>query len=542
MRRLTGLFDPADFVPVAAFFLMYLLVDRVTGTLSDLAEIDLPRWSLIVAAVERRMVWWIVVLVVGAVVVAVQPDARRRLMGRWSELDHGTTLRLVAVPLIVFLAWKGALHPYNFHAGRLHLFDRGLLVAMAAGSLWRPAFLLPFAVQFRVISAQTVFPFRTTAARNIDEVPVIVLLLIAAGFLVFVFTGRRATSVILLGIGAALAAHFYIPGKGKLLMGWLTANDVANLPLASYTAGWLGHTDGSIAAAVASAYGRIGPLLKAGTLVLELGSLVAVAHRRLLRPWLAGWMAFHVVTFVTTGFFFLGWILAEAGLLVVLSRRDLRSWVDENTTWLRAAVAVAAVAAAPVLFHPPGLAWIDAPVSYGYRLEAVGASGTTYQLPASALGPMEHEIMFKRLQFDGPGHVSGAYGALESTERLDELNAVRTVPDLVALEAAQPEPDRSVRERSIDLLTEFVASTHDDRVRATTRWLHRLNPPPLFWSSWSGDDYGFDEELVRLDVILLTRIHDPVPRNGGTVLSRSEPVASLTWQPDGSVDVAAFRR
>lgn len=541
-RRLIAPWNPTDVVPVIAFFVLYLVVDRLTGTLSDLAEVDLGRWSLTVAAVGHRSITWAGLVAAGGILLVISPGIRGRATRPWAELDHGSTLRLLAAPLVVFLVWRGALYPYNVYADQFHLLDRVLLVALAAAALWRPALLIPFALQFRVISAQTVFPFHTTAAQNIDQLPVIALLLIAAGHLLFVLTGRRSTSLVLLGVGTAVAAHFYIPGKGKLLMGWLTDNDVANLPLAAYTAGWLGHTDGSVAAAVASVFERFAPIVKVATLVLELGSLVAVAHRRLLRPWLMGWIGFHVVTFITTGFFFLGWVLVEVGLLIVLGRRDLRSWVDENATWSRSIAAVVAVAGAPVLFHPPGLAWIDAPVSYGYRLEAVGERGTGYVLPASAFAPLEHEIMFKRLQFDGPGHLSGAYGALESVERLDELNAIENLSDLLALEAEQPEPDATVRATSIGLLTDFMEATGDAEVRSATRWLHRLNPPSLFWSSWSDDDYHFEERLDRLDVILLTRIHDPGRRDGGTVLTRTDPVATLTRLPDGSVEAVTVRR
>lgn len=541
MRHPIGSLNPADVMPVAAFFLLYVVIDRLTGTLSELAEIDLSHWSLIVAAIRRRILWWVVVVAVVVVAVGARHDIRQRILGRWSELEHGAVLRLLAAPLIVFLAWEAALYPFNFHADQLHLVDRLLVVALAASAWWRPLFLIPFAFQFRVIAAQTAFPFHTTAAENINELPVIVLLLIGVGHLLFVITGRRATSVVVLAVGALVASHFWIPGKGKLLMGWLSADDVANLPLAAYTAGWLGHTDGSVAAGVASVFDGFGPMVKVATLALELGSLVAVAHRRLLRPWLVGSITFHAVTFVTTGFFFIGWIIVELGLLIVLSRSDLRAWIDENATWPRAAVAVAAVAGAPLLFHPPGLAWIDAPVSYGYRLEAVGESGTTYAVTASTFAPMEHEIMFKRLQFDGPSHLSGAYGALESTERLDELNAVENLSDLLAIEATQPEPDAEVRADSVALLGEFMNATADGDRRSTMKWLHRLNPPSLFWSSWPDNHYHFDERLDHLEVVLLTRLHTPGRGDDGAAFTRTDPVATLTRMPDGSMEAVMFR-
>ncbi len=535
IRRILGSDDPVDFVFVVAFFVLYLVVDRATGLLSELGPPDVSDWSLVAAAVERRDLWWAGLAVIVGIALFASGALRERALAPWSALDHGAALRLLAAPLLVVLAWSGTLYPYNSWAGQLHLLDRGLVAILALAVLWRPLFLIPFALQFRIVAAQTVIPFGTRSAENIGEVPVIVLLLIGTGHLLFVLTGRRATSAVLLAVGAALAAHFYIPGKGKLLMGWLGENDIANLAMSAYTAGWLGDTDGSVAATTASLFDRYAPVVMVATLVLEVGSLVAAAHRRLLRPWLIGWIAFHVVTFVTTGFFFISWILAEVGLLIILSRRELRAWVDENATWARAAVAVAAVAGAPVLFHPPGLAWFDAPVSYGYRLEVTGVSGATYSLPASALAPLDQEVMFKRLQFDGPGHLSGPYGALESAERLDELENVESLSDLQALEAEQPPTDPALRATTIDLLTRFMRASHDDDVLTTTRWLHRLNTPPLYWSSSPADRYRFTEPIVELDVTLITSVHTASNREAGTVLRRTDPLVTLTFGSDGMI-------
>ncbi len=536
MRRLLGSDSPVELALIGVYFVLYLVVDRITLAMADLALDDLGRPSLVLAAADRGLLLWLGVAVLVAAGLTVH-RLRDRALARWSALDHGSVLRLLAAPLILFLVWRGALYPYNFFAGQAHLFDRGLLLILAAATIWRPLFLVPFALQFRVISAQTIFPFATAAYRNIDDLPVIVLLLVAVGHLLFVVTGRRSSSVIILAVGAAIAAHFYIPGKGKLLMGWLADDDIANLPLASYTAGWLGHTDGSTAEAVASLYDRLAPLVKGATLVVEVGAVLAVAHRRLLRPWLVAWVGFHIATFVTTGFFFIGWILAELGLLLVLTinRGDLRDWVNENATWARAGVAVLATVGAPVLFHPPGLAWFDAPVSYGYRLEGIGASGATYQLPASTLAPLDHEVMFKRLQLTDTAHLSGAYGALESSDQLDELDGVEDLSGLTGLEANQPSTDPDTRARSVDLLAAFVTSTHDDGTLRLNRWLHRLNPPPMFWSSWSSTDYRFDEPLNGLNVTLLTRVHPPSKRHDGVILTRTDPVLALSRGPDGTI-------
>lgn len=536
LGRVLGPDTPLDLFMVGAFFVLYLAVDQLTRAMVDLAADDLTRWSLVVACADRRSVLWLGVTVVAAGVCAV-PTLRPRVAAAWSTLDQGNALRLLVAPLIVLLAWKGVLYPFNFFAGQLHLLDRVALLLLAVAALWRPVFLVPFALEFRVIAAQTIFPFGTEAGRNIDGLPVAIVLLVGTGHLLYLLTGRRATSAVVLAIGSAIAAHFYIPGKGKVMLDWWAVNDISNLPMGAYTAGWLGQTDGAIAAAMSSAFGRFSTPIKLATLVLEVGAVVLVSHRRLLRVGLVAWIGFHVVTFISTGYFFVEWMAAEVGLLSILSvnRADVRAWVDENATWARAGVAVAATVGAPLLFHPPGLAWIDAPVSYGYRIEAVGESGTIYRLPASTLAPLDEAVMFNRIQFSPTGHLSGAYGAMESGERLEALKAIDDLDSLEAAEANAPKADPARRARSVDLLSEFIISTQDDNARSVNRRLRQLGPPPLFWSSWSDDDYRFDEPLVGLDVQLITSVHGDRTGQGGSALTRVQPVQSLRLQDDGSV-------
>ncbi|MDH5521865.1 MAG: hypothetical protein OEZ14_15185, partial [Acidimicrobiia bacterium] len=92
------------------------------------------------------------------------------------------------------------------------------------------------------------------------------------------------------------------------------------------------------------------------------------------------------------------------------------------------------------------------------------------------------------------------------------------------------------------LITDFMSATAEDEVRSTTKWLHRLDAPTLFWSSWSDDDYHFDERLDRIEVTLLTRVHGPGRRDVGTVLTRTDPVLTLTRLPDGSIEAVTVRR
>lgn len=520
--------QPVDLVWALATFAAFTVVEHAIRSLAVLRIEDLGRFSLIGAALADR--WWIAgPLAVAAAAALVL--CRPRLLTAWPTLEQGRALRWLAGTAIVILAWQSSIYDYNWMAGRLHLLDRLLVVALAAGALARPVLLVPFALVVRIVNEQFVFPFATTAGRNIDDFLVLVVLAVAAGHLVYVVTGRNRTSPVLLVVATALASHFFVPGKGKVSIGWLSSGDLSNLPLSSYTAGWLGHTAGGWAEGAARVYERVRIPVMAATLALELGSIVAVIRPRLTRWWLPACMVFHLVTFATTGFWFLPWIAVEIALLVALSRPSLRSWVDENATPGRSLIAVLAVLGAPVLFHPPGLAWLDAPLSYGYQLEGSGIGGAPYHVPAAALAPLSHHVAFDRLQLGPTVPASGAYGAVTTPAEITALDTITDFDQLKAYEAGFGPPTLTAEsQRFLSTYLEFTHQPHTGPWARASRW---LGPPEHFWTSRSDPSFRFQEPLDELQVYLVRDIH-----HDGHPERDRELVLTLRIDADGRAVVA----
>ena len=512
--RFLGADQRSDLAAVVALVVAYAVLERGTRAMAVIGVADLRRFSLVAAAVANRR-WLVAAATMSAVAaIALRPG---RMLTAWSGLEHGRALRWLAGSLIVVLAWSSALYQYNWVADRTHGFDRALVVALAVAAIARPAFLVPFVIVVRVVNEQFLFPFGTTAARNVDDLLLMVLLVIAAAHLLFVVTGRNRTAAVVLVISAALAAHFFMPGKGKLSIGWVSASDLANLPLSSYTAGWLGHTGGRWAEVLAGFYERFRLPVMAGTLLLEVGAIVAVVHPHLTRLWLPGLVAFHVMTFATTGFWFVPWIALEVGLLAILSMPSLRSWVMENATPARGLLAVACVASASFLFHPPGLAWLDAPLSSGYEIDAIGVSGAEYHVPASAFAPLSHHIAFDRLQFGPTVAATGAYGAVTTTAHLEALEQITDVDELKAFEATLGPPTGIAPSRQF-LMTflEYTGRHH------SMNWFG-LSAPEHFWTSRPEPNYRFQEPLRELAVFRVRAIH-----HDGEPVRERELVLTLT--------------
>lgn len=521
--------SPPDLALVLATFALFTVVEHLTRAAAVVTSVDLARPSLLAAATAHR--WWVLTpLVAGAgAAVAFRP---RRLLAPWDELEQGRALRLFTGVLVVLLAWQASCYPYNWLAGRLHGADRLIVVALAAAALARPAFLVPFAVVVRIMAEQFVLPFDTPAGRNIDDLLVLAVLAVAAGHLVYVATGRNRTAPVLLVAGSALAAHFFIPGKGKLAIGWLTHGNLSDLPISSYAAGWRGGGDGTWARRLSDLLGAVRLPAMAAILAVELGAIAAVTRPRLLRWWLPAAAGFHLGVFAVTGFWFLSWIAVEVGLLVLVSAPSLRGWAAANATPARGLVAVAAVLGAPILFHPPGLAWLDAPVSYGLRITATGASGAQYSVDSAALAPLSHHVAFDRLQLGATVPASGAYGAAATAADVDALDQIHTFEQLDAHEAALGPP--TLVEPSQQFLARYLAYASRPHRSLPARLAHRLGPPEHFWTSGEEPAYRFQEPIRSLDVVLV-RIIDPSDSHDRRTVLR------LEIGPDGNPAVVSDR-
>ncbi len=534
LARLAGL-TRRDTVPdlLLAFgsFLAYGVLDWLTrgAAVLDTGRASGP--SLLLAAISANPQYWLVLVLL---VVAVTWRYSHRFLVPWSALDRGLALRWLVGPLIVLVAWQGSLYHYNFLLDRSHLLDRLLVVALALGALVRPALLLPFALQSRVVAAQFVLPSGILAAQNIDELLIIVVLAIAGTHLVTVVTGRNDTAAVMLVVIAAIATHFFVPGRGKLALGWLVEEDLANLASSGRNLGWLGQTDGSLSRFLAGAAGALGWPARAATLVLELLVALAAATYRMFRWWMPVAIMFHVVNFLFLGYWFLSWVVLEFILLVMLTRPGLTDWLDRNLTPGRAAMTVAAVVlAGPLLFHPPGLAWLDSPVSYGYEFEGVGLSGRRYHVPNRSLAPFEQEITFGGLALGSTRPVTGPYGVVESAALLHDVSDLSDAGTVLAREEPIGDADRRTRLRSEAFLSDFMRwAERRSTGNGLSELASALAPPSKFWTGRPSPDYRFQEPLRRLDVVRVVGV-----RHGDSLERRPVHVLTLTMEDGGGVNV-----
>jgi hypothetical protein len=501
VARVLGRDTPLEAAHVLVLFVVVVALHRVTDAAADYPRGGMDAPVLLVSAIRHAPVAWFLLAAVTAVGVVWR---RQRLWIRWRDLDHGQALRLACAPFLAALVWIAALYPENYLAGRWHALDRLLVVALAVMSLCRPVFVLAFAVQVSVVLHQFSAAIGSQAGTNIDGLLVTLLLPVVAVVVLHAATAYRATAAVLLAWATILAAHFFVPGREKLALDWYSSDRIGNFPLSAYAAGWLGDGSGSWSRFLADSLESIAPVVRVGTLVVEIGAVLAVAHVVLTRVWLPLAVLFHAAVFAMTGFWLAPWALAEVVLFVVLVLPALRGWVVQNATMARGAFAVVFVALAGAsAYQPPRLAWLDGPVAYGYALEAVGVSGRSYHVPLGVAAPFEEALAFLRLPLAPTPEATAAYGAVSTKEELAVLAGIESFDELEVYERSlgpSPASPGSWGEQFVVALLEHINRDGDGP------WFLR-SPPPHFWTGRPAPTYDHQEPLARLTVVRVTAIH-----------------------------------
>lgn len=511
-------------------FVTHLALDRVTRAAARLSAEDPTEPLLLVRAITWNPMPW---LVTAVMLLCAVLGRRSQMRCRWQSVEHGVVLRLLALSSIALLTWSSSLYPYNFLAGQWHAADRALVVGLAVASLVRPLFLVAFVAAVRVIACQFTLPFGTAAGQNIDAILIVALVAIASMYVVHTFTGTRSSASVVLLLASVLASHFFVPGRGKLATGWFDLDRIWNFPLSAYTAGWLGSTSGEWARSASALARSLSTPLRIGTLLVELGAIVAVVHYRLLRAWLPMAMAFHVIVLAFTGFWFLPWLVLETGLLVVASCPSLRSWLDQNANLARGLLAAAAVLSGARLFQPPTLTWLDGPVSYGYELEGTGTTRAAYHVPFSVAAPFEQELSLLALHLASTREATAAYGAVGTRAEYAALSAIGSWEELSHYEQALPPPSTTAGSAAEHFVVALLKHVNRD---GPAPWF--IRPPPThFWSSRPAPTYAYQEPLTRLDVVRVSSLH----LSDGQVFRR-ELVLRVEAGTDGDVQVTVRAR
>ena len=417
----------------------------------------------------------------GAAAVLLAAALRARSLGpSWHDLEHGGRLRVLVGATAALLAWVFATYDYNFYFDRVHAVERALLVALAALVVWRPAFTLPFLAVLLPVGAQFVHPIGGFSWAPY-HVPVRLLFLFAAWWLLRLGRPRVHAADLLYVASCMIAAHYWVSGWEKLRLGWLALDHIGFLLGSTWANGWLGFLSPETIGRTVRALLAANVPLKAATLLIECGALVALLRPVTLRAFLAGAIALHLAILAMTGIAFWWWIAVNALLLALfLRRRGPPLPVFDRPHFLASLILIGGGA---LWFRPVPLAWLDARATYTYRVEATDATGATVALTPAFFAPYDYQLTLGAFRYlvDAP-RLPIAWGAVRDPDIAAALNRTTTSARILELERTygRNEYDAERAERFDAFLRRFLGAWQASGGRG--RWPPPLQAPATLWT------------------------------------------------------------
>ena len=450
---------------------------------------------------------------------------------RWSDLDAGRNMRLLAIVMGTVLAWKFSTYGPNLYFGEWHLFDRVLLVALVPLLWWRPVAVVPFLIvllgiqaQFRAVMPVYGWALESLLVQILILVAVVTVVLpVVRRFTSLVRPSQQAVWIVLFSI---FAANYWASGFDKLITGWFVFDPVHFLLPAGYANGWLNWLDADTVASIASGAGRFDVATRLLTGLFECGAVLFLSSRRLAIWLTVGWILFHLGIMAACGIFFWTWILADAALILVLVRRG---GVFASALFNRRAFAVSVILiiSSGYWLDPTVLRWYDSPVTYKFTFEGIGPSGNTYELTPDFFSPNDYPFRlsgFSYLVASPHSMLPVSFGATTNRDLAKRLRDVSSIQEAVAVESelGQVRYDADRADRLISFLS--ITGMRSNRLSPESAFPDWLRAPPSIWVPARGEVYDRQEPIAKINVTMTAWVFA-----GGQIEEvRSTPVASVT--------------
>lgn len=350
---------------------------------------------------------------------------------RWTDLEHGRLIRGFIVILCGTLVWAFSTYDLNLYYDRGHYVDRLALVALLVLVYLRPAAVPLLIVVAAFVIRQFSYPFQNYSWTD-KHVIFDVLLLFSAALAHRLLGLGRTTSIFLHLTLCIVALHYLVPGIEKIRLGWVENNDLSNLFIASWDLGWLGFLSEENALRIGRMIHSMNPTILVVTMVVELSVIGIMIHRRYAMAVLCGLALMHLGIFASSGIFFWKWIIMDMALVIVLAR--LRH-VDIFGRPASVLLSWTIMLLSSMFLNPAKLAWYDTPLSYVYRIDAIGESGRIYEVEPAGMSPYDFPFAQGRYAYltDTPLLVS-TLGSTSNLEILRLVNRAKNPQEIMMLE------------------------------------------------------------------------------------------------------------
>ena len=426
----------------------------------------------------------------------------------WHEYQFGRELRVFITLVALVCAWAFSTYDYNLYFDRAHTLDRLLLVALAVLIYWKPVFIFPFALLLYTIVWQFDYPLVGQYPWTEMNLPVRLLAMFAALFLLNLVTGRRKTEDYIFLLCCLIPAFYWGSGIGKFQLNWISHRQLHNLLFGAYSAGWLSFLEPSAIVSLVNGIARFTLPMMVFTLVVEWGALLFLSRRLVALALLIGFILFHLGVFAISGMFFWKWIFIEAALIALFIGR-LKSLALPIFTPGHFLISLVLIGGGVIWFKPTNLSWYDTRLSYAYRFEGIGESGARYALPTPTFTPYSDMFTLGNFGYLNPGpQLTHIFGVTTDRWLARTLLSVSSLEQVEALE--QSYADSRFDPESSAAFDEFIQRFigHLNQRKSKRTLFSILQAPPHLWSFSRQPTFTGVEPLRKVIVYQHTWLYD----------------------------------
>ncbi len=489
---------------IVVLLCLFVLFDYGYKSLSHPSESDLKNPFLLLRVFQSQH--WLVWALVGILLIAVLRF--RQFWVAWPELEKGAGLRGFISLLSLVFAFAFALQGYNFYFDQGYYPDRILLLLSAALVYWRPVFVFLFLLLLFPLTGQWNEPLGGYISGTIHHA-LQALILFCAWFFVSIFSRHRHIQDYIFLLCVIAASVYWVPGLLKFKMNWYEVDQIHFMPIAAYAHGWLAFLSPQQLVSYTNQLIPFEKVLHALVLLIELGALICLWHKRLFLALLLIATVFHFAVFMAYGYMLWAWIIFDISLLILLLRLDS---IAKLFTPLHFILSIIFILTATVWLDPPRLAWYNTPLSYSYKYEAIGQSDAHYKLSPRFFAPYGDIITMGNFRFISPGpRLVGPYGNTTELGILHGLRVVKSDEELFSLEERLGENDYDPlkADRLFNFITDYL-SHYNMTLAGGMQWRHMTccTTPPQFWSLDSENTYKGQEPIKRVIVHEVTTFFD----------------------------------
>jgi hypothetical protein len=431
---------------------------------------------------------------------------RKTIWKSWPDFDRSDKLRWFITIVAGVLAWSFSTYDMNYYYNEEHVFDRVLLVLLAAMIYWKPGFIFPFLLLLQAVINQFNYPLGVGYSRPMDHFLMGILTIFSAAYILNGLARSRRITDFLFLTCCLLAAQYWWPGLGKIKLNWVTHGHIYFLPLAAYAHGWLAFLEPETIIRFAKIESWLDWPMLIATAILEWGALFFLWRRSLAKCFMIAWICFHLAILANTGYFFWKWMIVEAALLILFFRRKTPH-IDAIFRREYFVCSILLIGGVILWFKPAALAWYDTRLSYTYRFIAVGESGATYELSPAFFQPYNDVFAFSDFGYLTPrAQLVGPYGATASRATTEALLQTKTPEKIFQLEA-QKQP-KTVNPRQLERFDNFFKRyirNLNHRMKHNLRF-NWLQPPPVFITFSRGRVFNREEPLKKIIVNQVTTL------------------------------------